>query len=84
MNRRYTMAVLSLGGHHAMGQAFAGNMNLPPPVQSYPEHLEVLTEAAKRGAKSELLLKLRKCLAKTLGCHAMAHGKDEGFPAKTE
>lgn len=54
MNRRYTAAITSIGGHHATGVSLAGYMNLPPPVEStgYQGHLSAITHSAQQSALS--------------------------------
>ena len=54
VNRRYTMVILSIGGHNRTAQTFAGNMDLPAPVQSYSDHVQVICQVVKHVAKESM------------------------------
>lgn len=55
INRRLTYAITSIGGHDATARALCGNLNLPPPVFTYDDHVTKITAAAREVASISMV-----------------------------
>lgn len=55
INRRFVFAITSLGGHSSTAKNICGDLDLPPPVHTYAEHLATIEKAASNEARSSML-----------------------------
>ena len=54
VNQRFVYTVTSFGGHDVTARAICGNMNLPPPVHTYDDHISSITIAATETAAESM------------------------------
>ena len=56
VNRRFPLAMSSIGRHYTQGKRFLGNMNIPPPQPHvvWARHMKAIHKATKKAANDSM------------------------------